>query len=122
MSGDDASACGEKRGSREPALMNMVVLDRLYVHKDAPGVFAEVARRVYDVAKGQVTVDFRLDMNTWQFSWYYNCPCGEVSGYGQVLDWRFAEGNPGMYVRHTVECILEAMRIHVRGEGNEPSF
>lgn len=58
-------------------------------------------------------VDF--DMLTWQIVWHYKCPCGEISGYAMLV-------HAGTNEAKAVELTLEAMRRHVRSEGNEPNF
>ena len=46
----------------------------------------------------------------------YTCPCGEISNVAMT----FYEGP--ISVRDAIERIKELLRVHVRGEGNEPNF
>lgn len=74
-----------------------------YALRRIPGSRAEVD--YFRIADGAVV------------EWLYACPCGEFSVYSVCV----ADGDP-VSTDFVIESAKEAMRRHVRSEGNEPSF
>lgn len=101
----------------------MTIKDGVIIGKGVPDYAAEIARRIHKVAGGGLRVERRDDFigNPVQLTWYYDCPCGETSGYGQLID-ALISGPAELFVGYNVEMALHAMRRHVKEEGNVPSF
>lgn len=101
----------------------MTVKDGVTIGKDVPDYAAEIARRIHKVAGGGLRVERRIDFVgvPVQLSWHCNCPCGETSGFGMLID-ALISGSIEAFVGYNVDIALHAMRRHVKEEGNEPNF
>lgn len=108
--------------AQEPAMMQkrLPTLGELVVQ--------EIVRQIERIAGGKFFVNIRVDMidAPIQLTWYYDCPCGETSGYSMLYDLdryeRSKTTDLAGLIKYQVDVALESMRIHVRSEGNEPSF
>lgn len=81
----------------------------------------EIAYGIRMRASGRTRVTNHLE-GGWVVTWLYDCPCGETSGYNVIVQRSVSPCQRAQYIHYQVMMALEAMRRHVRSEGNEPSF
>lgn len=71
-----------------------------------------------DIPGLAVHVEFSAEISATVLTARYACPCGEISSLRIQF---YGEEDPRS-VPYRVEYLKQALRAHVRGEGNEPNF